>query len=201
MSERRPPRFVLGSTSKWRHQVLSDAGFIFESASPEIDELSIFETLHQEGWPTTFIANSIAEAKGEALLPLFAGQDLLLIVGDQLAEFQGMPRGKPKDAKEAHEFLRGYGNAEVSLVSALAVVHARSGIMISGTDTAVLAFADIPDLAIERAIATDPRRPCHRPLREDRLRHARLRQRNAARDASRIDRSSPPPPQRMRRSF
>lgn len=152
MSDREPPRLILGSSSKWRRQVMAAAGYACESVSPGIDEASIFESLRAEGWAAQGIALTVAEAKAESLLGDFAGHDILLIACDQLAEFRGEPRCKPKDADEARAFLRDYRGAEVSLVSALVIVHAESGLLLSGTDTAVVRYGDISDEAIERAV-------------------------------------------------
>ncbi len=35
------PRIVLGSESKWRRRLLADAGLVFDTASPSIDEKAI----------------------------------------------------------------------------------------------------------------------------------------------------------------
>lgn len=168
MSEPEIPRLVLGSSSKWRRQVMKDAGYVFQAVSPGIDETSIFEALLAEGCPTLGIALEIAERKADSLLADFAGHDIILIACDQLADFQGQPRGKPKDADEARAFLRSYRGAEVSLISALAVVHAQSGLVTSGTDTAVVRYGDLPDEAIEQAIATgEVMHSCGAVLHED----------------------------------
>lgn len=146
------PRLILGSTSPWRRDMLASTGLPFETAAPRTDEAAIFETLRDEGYPAQIIANEIVLDKAETLLSDFEGQDILLIVGDQLADFEGEARGKPRDAAQARAWLRGYRGTDVTMVSALAVGDPRKGVVLSGAEFADLAFGDLPDEAIEEAI-------------------------------------------------
>lgn len=145
-------RLVLGSSSPWRRGVLTQAGLAFETASPDVDEPALLKELLADGLATHEIAIRIAEAKAEALLRAYAGRPYLIVAGDQLAEFRGETRCKPKDLAEGRAFLRSYRCAEVQLASSLAVVDATRGMVVSGWEGATVAYGDLPDAAIESAL-------------------------------------------------
>ena len=148
------PRLIFGSTSPWRRKVMDATGLPYETAAPRTDEARLYESLLAEGHPAQIIAIQIALDKVEGLLADRSGEDALIIAGDQLAEFAGAPRCKPRDADEARDWLRSYRGAEVTLVSALAVGDARSGLVYDGADFAAVAFGQLPDEAIEEALRT-----------------------------------------------
>lgn len=146
------PRLILGSSSKWRRQAFGKLGLPFETAAPEIDEAAVFEACLEEGQPVQAIATEIALCKLRRLMSEHPGERVLIVAGDQLSEFRGEPRGKPKDAGQARAWLRGYRGVEVVLISAVAVGCPLSGAAPYDVDTAVVAFGDLPDEAIENAI-------------------------------------------------
>lgn len=146
------PRLILGSSSEWRRGVFAETGLPFETAAPRTDESAIFERLLAEGDPAQIIASEIVMDKVEGLMADYADQDVLVIAGDQLAEFKDEARCKPRDAEQARAWLRNYRGAEVTLISALAVGSPRHGLILSGTDFSGVAFGELPDAAIEEAI-------------------------------------------------
>lgn len=95
-------RVILGSSSPWRKQVLSQiVGSDFSVLSPNIDEKEIRDP------DPAALTIKLAHAKAKALLSKISGE-ALLITSDQVVVCNGMIREKPETVAECREFLRSY---------------------------------------------------------------------------------------------
>ena len=140
-------RLVLGSSSKWRADVLRSRGVPFEVLAPDIDEKAI---RHSDAFQLTM---RIAKAKARAVAAQLRDADALIIAADQVCVFDGEIREKPADADEARAFLVSYGNEAVMTVTAVVVMDARSLQTSADWDAAWVHFGDIRVAEAERAIA------------------------------------------------
>ncbi len=112
-------KLILGSSSKWRAQVLKDAGYEFEIMSPDVDEKSIRDPDPKE------LVLKIARAKAAALLPNIH-EPAILITSDQVIVCNGEVREKPKDTDEARKFLKSYTKYPVDVVNSLILTNTQS---------------------------------------------------------------------------
>ncbi len=141
------PKLILGSSSRWRADVLRNASMPFEQMSPDIDEKAIrFDD-------PILLTLAIAKAKSAALIGK-VGRGDWLVTSDQVVWFDRQVREKPADAEEARRWLRGYRLAAVECVTSVVVMQGGSDMFLCGSDTARVHYLDIPDDAIERAITT-----------------------------------------------
>jgi septum formation protein len=82
-------RLILASTSVHRRALLERLRLPFDVAAPDVDE-----TPHSGEAPRA-LALRLAEAKARCIAERHAGEDLLVIGSDQVAELDGIPIGKP----------------------------------------------------------------------------------------------------------
>lgn len=140
-------RIILGSTSKWRADILRGAGIPFEVSSPDIDEKAIRS---DDPRVLTYL---IAAKKADVVAKRYKGQQVLIVCADQVAVFDGKIREKPADAREARAWLAGYRNKSVEVYTTVVVLGAKRGITDSATDRAAVSFGAYPDALIDRLIA------------------------------------------------
>lgn len=143
MSDKRT--LILGSSSKWRAQVLEGLGARFETMAPDIDEKAI---RYDDPMALTL---AIANAKVEALFERM-DRPALIICADQVAVFEGEIREKPRDVDEARRWLKSYSSATVETVTAIAVADFSTGVVYDGADVARVSFREIGGPAIAHAI-------------------------------------------------
>jgi septum formation protein len=120
-----------------------------ETANPDIDEKAYHHTVPSEK------ALMIATAKARALVerPQFKDADCILICGDQVVFCEGEIREKPQNAAEAKRFLQSYSNGQPGeTVSAMVVVHPKTGTMASGVHISKAHFGAIPEEAVDQLI-------------------------------------------------
>lgn len=115
----KPPTLVLGSTSRYRRELLARLGLPFEVAAPAVDE----SAAPGEAPAATALRLAIAKARAVA-----ARHDHALVIGsDQVAECAGRLIGKPGNRERAHAELRRLSGQVVVFHTGLALVHAASG--------------------------------------------------------------------------
>lgn len=115
----KPPTLVLGSTSRYRRELLARLGLPFEVAAPAVDESAV----PGEAPAATALRLAIAKARAVA-----ARHDHALVIGsDQVAECAGRLIGKPGSRVRAHAELRRLSGQVVVFHTGLALVHAASG--------------------------------------------------------------------------
>ena len=110
---------VLGSTSRYRRELLSRLNLPFEVAAPDVDETP------QTGEAPRELALRLALAKARAVA---ARHPQAVVIGsDQVADLAGQPLGKPGTHERAVEQLRRMSGQTVVFQTALAVVCQATG--------------------------------------------------------------------------
>ncbi len=117
---RRAPRaLVLGSTSKYRFELLQRLRLPFEVAAPLVDETAL------AGETPEALARRLALAKARAVAKRFPSA--VVIGSDQVADLDGEPLGKPGSHEGAVHQLRRMRGRSVVFQTALAMVCEESG--------------------------------------------------------------------------
>ncbi|MDE2147849.1 MAG: septum formation inhibitor Maf [Burkholderiales bacterium] len=110
---------ILGSTSRYRRELLERLRLPFEVMAPPVDETP------QPGEAPAALALRLALAKARAVA---AGRPEAVVIGaDQVADLDGEPIGKPGTHERAVQQLRRLSGRAVVFQTALAVVHAAAG--------------------------------------------------------------------------
>lgn len=136
-------KIILGSSSKYRKEVLESNGYQFETMSPDIDEKAIRTEDYYK------LPLLLARAKADALIPRISELSLV-ITADQVVVCGSYLYEKPKDEQEAKVYLTRYSNGTpAETVSALVVVNTRNNKRAEGVDIAKVYFNFIPFWAIE----------------------------------------------------
>lgn len=110
---------MLGSTSRYRRELLSRLNLPFEVASPEVDETP------RAGEAPAELARRLALAKARAVAERFP--EAVVIGSDQVADLAGEPLGKPGNHANATAQLRRMSGHSVVFQTAVAVVCAATG--------------------------------------------------------------------------
>lgn len=114
-----PRPLVLGSTSRYRRELLSRLNLPFDVAAPEVDE-----TPHDRE-PPKELALRLALAKARAVAAL---RPTAVVIGsDQVADLAGHPLGKPGNHEKATQQLQTMSGQTVIFQTAVAVVCAETG--------------------------------------------------------------------------
>mgnify|MGYP002141919177 FL=1 len=110
---------VLGSTSRYRRELLERLRLPFEVAAPEVDETPL------PGEAPAVLATRLALAKAHAVAARYP--EAVVIGSDQVADLNGQPLGKPGTHERATAQLRQMRGQTVVFQTALAVVCLASG--------------------------------------------------------------------------
>jgi septum formation protein len=110
---------VLGSTSRYRRELLSRLRLAFEVRAPDVDETPL------PGESPLELARRLALAKARAVAA--ECPEAVVIGSDQVADLQGAPLGKPGTHANAVAQLRRMSGQEVVFQTAVAVVCAATG--------------------------------------------------------------------------
>jgi septum formation protein len=109
-----PPQLLLGSSSKYRHELLSRLRIPFDCISPDVDETPLANESPRD------LALRLALAKAKAVGAM--RPDAVVIGSDQVADLNGKPLGKPGNFERATEQLKAMRGQTVIFQTALAVV-------------------------------------------------------------------------------
>jgi|SRR6266850_2271693 len=134
-------RLVLGSSSRYRRELLQRLGLPFETAAPHYDETP----LAGEGCATT--ALRLATGKAQSLARTFP--DALIIGADQVASSNGRRLGKPGDHETALRQLRALSGQSAQFDTAVALLDAREGELQSRVIGCRVTFRSLNDQIIE----------------------------------------------------
>ena len=110
---------VLGSTSRYRRELLQRLGLPFAAAAPDVDETPL------QGEAPRALALRLALAKAHAVAAQHP--DAVVIGSDQVADLHGQPLGKPGTHKRASAQLQRMSGETVIFQTAVAVVCAATG--------------------------------------------------------------------------
>lgn len=143
---------VLGSTSRYRHELLSRLGIPFEAVAPDVDE-----TAHPGEAPADLALRlAIAKARDVAR----RHPQAVVIGSDQVADLHGTPLGKPGTHERAVEQLRRMRGQTVVFQTALAVVCQATGFERSDTAAVRVVFRDLSDDEIEHYLRREQPYDC-----------------------------------------
>lgn len=137
-----PRPLILGSTSRYRQELLSRLGLPFQTESPDVDETPA------PNEPPADLALRLALAKAREVAARFP--DAIVIGSDQVADLHGEPLGKPGTHERAVAQLQRMRGETVVFQTAVAVVCQRSGFEEAELAAVRVAFRQLSDEQIER---------------------------------------------------
>jgi septum formation protein len=143
---------ILGSTSRYRRELLTRLGLPFETASPEVDETP------RPGEAPRALALRLAEAKARAVAALHP--EAIVIGSDQVADLAGQPLGKPLTHERALCQLQAMRGQTVLFETAVSVVCEASGFAQTELATVEVQFRDLTDDEIERYLRAEQPYDC-----------------------------------------
>ncbi len=147
-----PRRLVLGSTSRYRRELLERLRIPFEVAAPEVDETPL------PGEAPAALATRLALAKARAVAQRYP--EAVVIGSDQVADLHGQPLGKPGDHARATAQLRSMRGQTVVFQTALAVVCLASGFEQADLAEVKVVFRDLSDAEIEAYLQAEQPYDC-----------------------------------------
>jgi septum formation protein len=143
---------ILGSTSRYRHELLSRLGVPFEAIAPDVDETP------SEGEKPADLALRLALAKARDVAQRHP--HAVVIGSDQVADLAGEPLGKPGSHERAVAQLRRMRGQTVVFQTALAVVCQATGFEQSDIAAVRVVFRDLSDGEIERYLLAEQPYDC-----------------------------------------
>ena len=150
MTPRRP--LILGSTSRYRRELLERLRLPFDVIAPQVDEAP------QPGEAPAALAVRLAMAKARTVSA--AHPNAVVIGSDQVAELDGEAIGKPGTHERAVAQLRRMRGRSVVFHTAVAVVCEASGFAGSALVPVTVRFRDLSDAEIERYLRTEQPYDC-----------------------------------------
>ncbi len=128
---------ILGSTSKYRRELLSRLRIPFDCIPPEVDETPLVNETPRG------LALRLALAKAKAVAAL--QPDAVVIGSDQVADLNGQPLGKPGNFERATKQLSAMRGQTVIFQTALAVVCQATGFEQVDISAVRVVFRDVTD--------------------------------------------------------
>lgn len=132
---------ILASASPYRRSLLQRLGLPFTVVAPRIDEAP------RAGEAPAQTAVRLAETKARAVA--VAHPAALIIGSDQVADFDGVAVGKPRDRADALEQLRTLRGRTIIFHTGLALLDAHSGSCRSALVDVVSTFRNLDDATLE----------------------------------------------------
>lgn len=143
---------VLGSTSRYRHELLSRLRLPFETANPGVDE-----SPQQDETPSD-LARRLALAKAHAVARRFP--EAVVIGSDQVADLDGEALGKPGTHDRARIQLQRMSGRTVVFQTAVAVVCMATGFEQLDLAPVQVVFRELDDGEIERYLRAEQPYDC-----------------------------------------
>jgi len=143
---------ILGSTSRYRHELLSRLGVPFAAVAPDVDETP------QAGEKPAALALRLAIAKARDVARRHP--QAVVIGSDQVADLAGEPLGKPGTHERAVAQLRRMRGQTVVFQTALAVVCQATGFERSDIAAVRVVFRDLSDDEIEHYLRAEQPYDC-----------------------------------------
>lgn len=147
-----PRTLVLGSTSRYRRELLSRLNLPFEVDGPDVDETP------QSGESPRELALRLALAKARAVAARHP--EAVVIGSDQVADLAGQPLGKPGEHARAVQQLRQMRGQTVVFQTALAVVCLATGFEQLDLAAVRVKFRDLSDEEIENYLQAEKPYDC-----------------------------------------
>jgi septum formation protein len=148
----KPRALVLGSTSRYRQELLQRLRIPFSVAAPHVDETPLTSEA-----PAT-LAMRLALAKARAVARNFP--QAVVIGSDQVADLDGLPLGKPGTHERAVVQLRQMRGRTVIFQTAVAVVCLASGFEQAALAAVKVRFRQLSDEAIENYLQAEQPYDC-----------------------------------------
>ena len=137
------PMLILASASPRRRELLAMAGLPFTVDAPEVDERCSLPPVE-----------AVAEiSRRKALAGAKAHPGCVVLAADTLVAVEGKALGKPHDEEDAARMLRMLSGRWHQVYTGVCAVSA-DGALHSAVDATDVRFADMPEEAIRRYIAT-----------------------------------------------
>ena len=143
---------ILGSTSRYRKELLSRLRIPFEVAAPEVDETPLKDEAPAE------LARRLALAKAKAVAQKFP--DAVVIGSDQVADLEGTPLGKPGNHPNAVLQLQRMRGKTVIFQTALSVVCLETGFEKTDIAAVKVKFRHLTDAEIEAYLLAEQPYDC-----------------------------------------
>ena len=147
----RPP-LILGSTSRYRRELLSRLKLPFAVQAPDVDETPL------PGEAPATLALRLALAKAREVARQHPGA--VVIGSDQVADLEGQPVGKPGTHDRAFAQLRAMSGRSVVFQTAVAVVHSDAGYERALLAPVTVRFRALEDAQIERYLHAEQPYDC-----------------------------------------
>lgn len=146
------PSLVLGSTSRYRRELLERLRLPFQVDSPHVDETP------RPGEAPAALASRLALAKARDVA---SRQPSAVVIGsDQVADLEGRPVGKPGTHERAVEQLRSMSGRSVVFQTAVSVVRQETGFEASALVAVTVRFRRLDDAEIEHYLRTEQPYDC-----------------------------------------
>ena len=146
------PLLILGSTSRYRRELLARLRIPFDVVSPHVDETAL------PGEPPSVLARRLALAKARAVALKFPGA--VVIGSDQVADLDGTAIGKPGTHAKAVDQLRQMRGRSVVFQTAVAVVRGDTGFAGSALVPVTVHFRHLSDAQIEHYLLAEQPYDC-----------------------------------------
>lgn len=152
---------ILGSTSRYRRELLARLRLAFSVVAPEVDETPA------DGEAPGMLAQRLALAKARDVA---ARHPQAIVIGsDQVADLEGRPLGKPGSHGPAVEQLRAMSGRMVIFQTALAVCCVDSGFEEAALVPVRVRFRTLGEAEIERYLALEQPYDCAGSARSEAL--------------------------------
>lgn len=143
---------ILGSTSRYRRELVERLNLPFTTAAPDVDETPTPSEAPGD------LALRLALAKAHAVAALHP--DAIVIGSDQVSDLNGQPMGKPLVHERAVQQLRSMRGQTVMFHTAVAVVCKATGFEQSDIAVIKTVFRDLTDDEIERYLRAEQPYDC-----------------------------------------
>lgn len=147
-----PRPLILGSTSRYRRELLQRLALPFEAIAPNVDETP------QEGEMPQALALRLALQKAQDVAK--RTPHAIVIGSDQVADLHGQALGKPLTHSKAVAQLQRMRGQTVIFHTAVAVVCIESGFCQTGIAQINTRFRDLSDAEIERYLLAEQPYDC-----------------------------------------
>jgi septum formation protein len=147
-----PRLLILGSTSRYRHELLSRLRIPFDVVAPDVDETPL------AGESPLALASRLALAKAHAVAKLHP--QAVVIGSDQVADLHGEPFGKPGNHARAVQQLQRMRGQTVVFQTAVAVVCHATGFEQMEVAPVRVRFHDLTDNEIEAYLQAEQPYDC-----------------------------------------
>ncbi len=140
-------KLVLGSSSKYRKEEMENAGFVFDVMTSDVDELAI---RHDDPYKLPLL---LASAKADAIIPKIT-EPAILITADVVVVQNGRLFEKPSSRDEVIEWVKGYENNSLDIVTGVVIHNTHTGRRVNGVDISKVVWGPIDWEKLDEIIAS-----------------------------------------------